>query len=92
MLSNCQECTVCIDREALEEEIAQRKEDIVFLQECTEGESDHLQVCTRPQPSLRELREFGTQLEKEVLSGTRRDDCVSSSTSQTTPRPPPGKW
>ena len=83
----------------MEEEIAQRKEDIAFLQECTEEERAHVEE-TPSAPSLRELRELGTRLEREVLRGASRDDgfpgtgtgSLLSSGNRGQPRPPSGKW
>lgn len=62
----------------------------MFLQECSEGESSHLEACSKPLPSLRELRECGTQLEREALGGTGREERVSPTGGL--PRPPPLKW
>ena len=72
-------------REALEDEISRRREDIAFLQRCSEGESDYLLSHSRPLPSLRELREVGTQLEREVMSATSRGTPHTPSP----PTPPP---
>ena len=75
-----------ICREELEEEISQRREDIAFLQECSEGES----LSPTPLPSIRELREVGTQLEREVMKGMSRG--TSSPPAKLLPISPPGKW
>ena len=86
---------VYICREVLEEEISQRRGDIVFLQECCERESAHLETQATPPPSLRELREVGTRLEREVMSVTNRGNpsvAPSSPSSVVLPRPPPGLW
>ena len=84
-----------VHREALEEEIAQRKEDISFLQSCVEGEREHVTAQPHPPPSLRMLREFGTQLEREVLQvaeTTPKGRGFHPAGSMLVPQPPTGQW
>jgi hypothetical protein len=85
--------TVQYLRESLEEEIEQRRQDIAFLQECNEGERAFLQTQPRPPPpSLRELRDVGTLLEREVTSTTARGSPLGPSYPScrvVQPRPPP---
>ena len=68
----------------------------MFLQECIEREKESIYTSppTHP-PSLRELREFGTQLEREVLGGavaTPSGTPLSSREKLLLPQPPPGQW
>ncbi|XP_032217806.1 coiled-coil domain-containing protein 24 isoform X1 [Nematostella vectensis] len=58
-------------RSLLLEEKQRLSDDISFLQECLVEESDYRQqvmASPDPEPSIKELRELGTRLEKELLS------------------------
>lgn len=57
-------------RQLLTEEKEGLLGDIAFLQDCLMEESDYRRIVTSspdPEPSLRDLRELGTKLEKELL-------------------------
>eukprot|EP00731_Ephydatia_muelleri_P018923 Em0011g963a len=58
-------------REALQEECEVRKQEIRFLQGCVEEASQRTRRIdgTCKEPSIQDLREFGTELEKEILEG-----------------------
>lgn len=57
-------------RQLLQEEKEELLGDITFLQDCLMEESDYRDNITstpKPEPSLRDLRDLGTKLEKELL-------------------------
>ena len=58
-------------REALQEECEIRKQEIQFLQGCVEESSQRARKRdnTSKNPSIQDLREFGSELEKEIMEG-----------------------